>query len=385
MKRMKIGIEAQRLFREKKHGMDIVALETIKSLVKQFPDTDFVIFVKKDSDNNVLPQAKNVSIVETKAMPYPIWEQWYLPRLCKEYGVDILHCTSNTAPIFTPVPLVVTLHDIIYLEGNPLKGGTAYQRFGNLYRAWNVPRIVKKAKKVITVSDYEKERINQHFKLPENNDQVVRIYNAVGSHFQPIAKSDIPKAWLEKAKLPERFLLFLGNTDPKKNLDNMLRALSLLRQQGALPMPVVMPDFGETHLLEELKKIGDLSLRANIHLTGYLPNQELPYLYNLSELFVYPSRRESFGIPPLEAMACGVAVISSATSSMPEVGGDAAVYIQPEDPETIANAITQLLTDATLREAHIEKGIRHASKFHWDQTASEVHALYEAVFHQVSR
>ena len=379
MKNYRIGIEAQRLFRKKKHGMDIVALETIRSLTTHFPDCTYVVFVKRDVDAQILPPMPNLEVVVTGALPYPIWEQWTLPRLCKKHRVDLLHATSNTAPLFSPVPLVVTVHDIIYLEKNPLMGGSAYQRFGNLYRAWNVPRVMRKAAKIITVSDYEKDRMDAYFKMPATQSKIVRVYNGVGAHFRPIAHDAIPKSWLQNKQLPEQFMLFLGNTDPKKNLDNVLRAMKILHHNQQLLMPLVMPDFGKEALVQLLKQLDALELLPHIHLTGYLPNAELPYLYNLAALFLYPSRRESFGIPPLEAMACGTPVISSNTSSMPEIGGDAALYITPENPQTIADAIVEILKNKELQAELVKKGLERAALFTWRHTAEGVYDCYQEV------
>ena len=162
---MIIGIEAQRIFRTKKHGMDMVALELIRNLQRIDQKNEYVIFVKPDEDRQVIKESANFRIVELGGGPYPIWEQIALPRAAKKMGCDILHCTSNTAPVFSRVPLVITLHDIIYLESISLlkKGGTWYQKLGNMYRRWVVPPVVKKAKKVITVSHFEKDRINNFF------------------------------------------------------------------------------------------------------------------------------------------------------------------------------------------------------------------------------
>src|SRR5690606_1350661 len=171
--RMKIGIEAQRIFRKKKHGMDIVALQLIRELQKADTENAYFIFVKEDEDHGVLQETPNFKIITIKSAPYPYWEQVLLPREAKKYGVDVLHCTSNTAPIRIDIPLVITVHDIIYLEKVNLTAGTWYQRLGNLYRRWNVPAVAGKSARIITVSDYERERIINHFALPTNHVQTV--------------------------------------------------------------------------------------------------------------------------------------------------------------------------------------------------------------------
>ena len=153
---MKIGIEGQRLFRKKKHGMDMVALELIKNLQEIDHKNEYVIFVKPDEDDTCIPDAPNFKVVELiSKWGYPGWEQIALPKAAFQEGCDVLHCTSNTGPLFCKVPLVTTLHDIIYLESISLfkKEGSWYQKLGNMYRRYFVPPVIKKSKKVITVSN----------------------------------------------------------------------------------------------------------------------------------------------------------------------------------------------------------------------------------------
>jgi hypothetical protein len=138
----KIGIEAQRIFRKKKHGMDMVALELIRNLQTIDKKNEYFIYVKEDEDNQILEPSENFHIVKIQASPYPFWEQILLPEQAKKDKIDILHCTSNTAPISLKCKIVLTLHDIIYLENINFTKGTPYQIMGNFYRRWNVPKVV---------------------------------------------------------------------------------------------------------------------------------------------------------------------------------------------------------------------------------------------------
>ncbi|MBO2008264.1 glycosyltransferase family 4 protein [Siccationidurans soli] len=374
---MRIGIEAQRLFRSHKHGMDIVALELIKHLQQIDHENEYFIFVKPDSDNAVLPSAPNFHVVEVPGSPYPYWEQVMLPRAARQAGVQLLHCTSNTAPLRAGVPLVLTLHDIIYLEPMDLRRGSWYQRAGNLYRRWNVPRVVPHCQRVLTVSAFEQARIVQ--RLPEVAGHVEVVYNSAGAQFRPIADAAALAATRTKYKLPERFVFFLANTDPKKNLRGVLQALAQLKQQGQLDLKLVMLDYKEAALTATLQEINAPELRADIVLCGYVPNQELPLIYNLAEVFLYPSLRESFGIPILEAMACGAPVITSNTSSMPEVAGGAARLVDPFRPETIAAALLELQNDPAARAALVALGHERVQHFSWLETARHVRRVYEEV------
>jgi glycosyltransferase involved in cell wall biosynthesis len=374
---MKIGIEAQRIFRKKKHGMDMVALELIKALQISNTPHKFVVFVKDDEDNTCVKSSANVEIVVLPKAPYPIWEQILLPRAAKQHQVDLLHCTSNTAPLFLPVPLVLTLHDIIYLEKINFDQGSIYQKFGNLYRKWNVPLIVRKAKKIITVSNFERERIISYFGL--NKDLVQTVYNGVGVHFKKIV--DEQKLIETKAKynLPNEFIFFLGNTDPKKNVVGVLKAISILKNAGKLPCKLLMLDINRAYLNSLAKEIGDSSVVDEIQFTGYVANSELPAIYSQATLFLYPSKRESFGIPLVEAMRCEVPIITSNTSSMPEIVADAALICDPFDANSIANAITTLYNNKELQQRLIAKSLKRSKLFTWKENADQTIKIYESV------
>lgn len=379
---MKIGIEAQRIFRKKKHGMDMVALELIRNLQSIDNDNEYLIFVKPDVDDTVIKETTNFKIVKLNGGFYPLWEQFSLPRAAKRTGCQLLHCTSNTAPIFTSIPLVVTLHDIIYMESSYfkiLKGtGTLYQKFGNLYRKMFVPKIVRKSKKIITVSHFEKNRIGQFFGIG-GDDRLTAVYNGVSEHFKPITDNTELQRVKTKYHLPERYFFFLGNTDPKKNTKGTLKAYSdFIRQTGA-DHKLVMLDYDLSELEKLLDEIGDKALIDRIVLTGYVVNTDLPAIYSLCDVFLYPSLRESFGIPMLEAMSCGVPVITSDTSSMPEIAGDAAMIIDPFKPEQITDALIQITNNQSLKKQLIERGLQQSAKFSWKAMAMDVLVIYNQI------
>jgi len=377
---MKIGIEAQRLFRKKKHGMDIVALEMIHALQKLDVNNEYFVFAKEDEDTSAVRATANFKIVTLPGKSYPHWEQFVLPRAVKQHGLDIIHCTANTAPIRCAAKLVLTLHDIIYLEKLNLTKGTPYQIFGNLYRRWNVPLIAKHASKIITVSTYEQQRIEKHFNMPAHS--VRAIYNGVGSHFVKIADTAVQQAIRKKYSLPESYVFFLGNTDPKKNLHGVLKALSVLRKKGQLNFKLLVLDIDKRYLEQVAEEIADREILHAIFSAGYVPNHELPAIYSMAKLFLYPSLRESFGIPIVEAMSCGTAVITSNTSSMPEVAGNAARLVDPLNAVDIAQALQELMSDDVQRSNLIEAGLRRAKEFSWENNASKVLSVYEEVFNK---
>ncbi len=379
---MKIGIEGQRLFRKKKHGMDMVALELIRNLQEIDHENEYIVYVSPDEDRQTLKATPNFRIVELDGGFYPIWEQVALPRAAREDGCEILHCTSNTAPVNTKIPLVVTLHDIIYMESSYpqiLSGsGTTYQKFGNVYRRMVVPKVVKKSGAIITVSHFEKNRIGEFFGM-KGDPRLKAVYNGVGTHFRPVTDAAELSRVKAKYRLPDRFFFFLGNTDPKKNTKGTLKAYSDFVKQTRSDIRLVMLDYDRAELAKILDQIGDRTLINRITLTGYVVNTDLPAIYSQSTLFLYPSLRESFGIPLLEAMACGVPVITSNTSSMPEIAGDAAFIIDPFKPEEITAAMIKLTSEDELRKVLIAKGIPQAAKFSWHSMAENVLAIYKEI------
>ena len=379
---MRIGIEGQRLFRSKKHGMDIVALELIKNLQNLDKENEYLVFVKPDKDNQVLEETDNFKIVPLKGGSYPFWEQVLLPRAAKKYGCDVLHCTSNTAPVFSDVPIITTLHDIIYLEksfGQILdSSATSYQKLGNVYRKIVVPTVLKKSVKVITVSNFEKQYISEFFSS-EKTKHLSAIYNGVGAYFKPVRDARELQRIKRKYKLPKQFFFFIGNTDPKKNTKGTLKAYSTYRRIYNSDYKLVMPDYDRSELQKIASEIGDPDLINHIFLTGYVENTDLPAIYSLCSIFLYPSLRESFGIPILEAMACGVPVITSKTSSMPEVSGGAAYLVDPYAFDQITKGILELMGNSSLRTKLINKGLKRAKMFSWQAMAKEVLELYKSI------
>ncbi len=375
---MRIGIEAQRLFRIKKHGMDVVVLELIRNLQELDHQNEYVIFVKPDQDSAVIKESRNFRIVEVQGGIYPQWEQIALPKAARRQGCDILHCTSNTAPVSLNIPLVITLHDIIYMEGPMHKlltgGGTAYQRFGNLYRRWNVPRVLRKASRIITVSNFEKERIGDFFRI--SGEKLRAVHNGVSSHFQPVSDPIEIARIKNKYALPDRYFFFLGNTVEKKNTPGTLKAFAMFRKETGLDIPLVMLDFDMGDLTRILEDIREPDLLRHIVLTGYVVNTDLPVIYALADLFLYTSYRESFGIPILEAQQSGTAVITSQTSSMPEVAGEGALLVDPYRPEEICQAMVSITGDPDLRSDLVRRGTVNAAKFSWRNMATDVLNIY---------
>jgi glycosyltransferase involved in cell wall biosynthesis len=210
-----------------------------------------------------------------------------------------------------------------------------------------------------------------------SEEKVKVIYNGVSPHFKPINDQQYLDKIRSKYKLPEKFFMFLGNTDPKKNTPNTIRAFARYCKAYGTEHKLVIGDLDPQVIKQYLAKDGLEEYFQYIHFTGYILNMELPALINLADVFLYTSLRESFGIPLLEAMACGTPVITGDKSSLPEVAGKAAIKVNVSDPDLIVEAMHQLIISEGLREELRALGISRSSEFSWEQTAKGVLELYQ--------
>jgi glycosyltransferase involved in cell wall biosynthesis len=371
---MRIGIEAQRIFRKNKHGMDYVVLQEIREIQKIDTKNEYFVFVAPGEDK-CLEDTRNVHILEIGGNFYPLWEQVTLPKVANELNLDILHCTSNTAPIRCNIPLVLTLHDIIFLEPRDKDNKSLYQNMGWLYRRLVVPKILKKCERIITVSNFEKNNIMKKLAIPEQ--QMAMIYNGYNDWFKPV--NDTQNIYQKYIEQPGYFF-FLGNTDPKKNTERTLIAYSRYLEQSTVKRKLLMADLDKAYLNGIVERNHIENILPSIVMPGYIVNSDLPYIYNNAFAFLYTSLRESFGIPLLEAMACGTPVITSNTSSMPEIGGEDAILINPESPDEITEKMLQLERDQDFYNQQKKIGLERAQLFSWKETAEQLLIVYESVY-----
>lgn len=376
---MRIGIEAQRIFRKNKHGMDYVVLQEIKELQKLDNTNEYFVYVKP-GDDRCLGSTPNVHIVELPFPSYPLWEQYALPRAAKRDNLDILHCTSNTAPVSCKgITLVLTLHDIIFLEPRDKKNRSLYQNLGWLYRRLVVPKILPHCKRIITVSNFELDNIITKLKLPR--EKMAMIYNGYNDWFTPNAdKNNVYRKYIKE----KGYFLFLGNTDPKKNTERTLVAYAKYLEKSEVKRKLLIADLMPEYIDTILKSNNIECIKPYIVSPGYIVNTDLPAIYGDAFAFLYTSLRESFGIPLLEAMACGTPVVTSNTSSMPEIAGKDAVLVNPESSDEIAEMMLRLETDETFKKEHIDKGLRRVALFSWRNTAKHLLKLYEEVYNETN-
>jgi glycosyltransferase involved in cell wall biosynthesis len=267
----------------------------------------------------------------------------------------------------------VTIHDCIHLrfpQYLPHKGAHAYARIF----LWTATH---QADRIITVSEASKRDILQYFRIPPEKIEV--IYNGIDDRFWTSPSEEAIGRVRERYQLTDPFVLYAGNIKPHKNLDRLIEAFHQLRTEGfdQLKLLIIGDEVSKYATLR--RAVHRYKLHKHVRFFGFVPDHTLAALYRLANVFVFPSLYEGFGLPPLEAMASGTPVVTSNVSSLPEVVGDAAVLIDPHDPEAIADGIRRVLTDATLREQLRAKGFARAKEFSWVRSAERVRAIYAEV------
>src|SRR5574344_1489355 len=248
-----------------------------------------------------------------------------------------------------------------------------YQNMGWIYRRMVVPRIINRCKRIITVSDFGRNNIENKLHI---GDRLIRIYNGYNEWFKPINDThDTYKKYISE----DGYFFFLGNTDPKKNTERTLIAYSKYLERSTHKRKLLLADLNEQNLNMMLKANDIEGIRDHIIISGYIVNSDLPSIYNSAFAFLYTSLRESFGIPLLEAMACGTPVITSNTSSMPEIAGSNGCFVNPEDSNDIASNMLKLENDTNYYDQLREFGLKRAPYFSWKHTAEDLLALYEDI------
>ena len=377
---MKIGIEVQRLFRKKKFGIETSSLELIKALQEIEPSHEYVVFTKDDEDRQCLSESDKLKIRTLDGKLFADFEQFFLPLAVKREQVDILHCTGNTAPYYSSAPVVQTLHDVIFMDTIPFED-SFYQRFGNLYRRRVVPLVTPRSKAIITVSHYERERIIQRLAVP--GEKVHVVYNGINeSRFHTRYSAEVQEAVRKKYNLPEGFILFLGNMTTRKNPARAIEAYARYASTTTAPLAFVTPGLSAKFVMQTLKHLHFPYSPSQFITPGYIDDADLPLIYRASSIFLFPSLSEGFGMPVIEAMACGTPVVSSNASCLPEIAGNAAMLANPLKTDELASALVTLSENDAMRRQKTDAGLRNAKRFSWRSTAESVMSIYEAVYAQ---
>jgi len=285
-------------------------------------------------------------------------------------GVELYHATEHLLPPLRGVPCVLTVHDMIFALFPEHQ-----KRLNYWYLNMAMPLFCRRADAIITVSEFSKQDIVRYYGLDPG--KVTVIYEAASPEFTPVAQRLVEEA-RKRYSLPDSFLIHVGTIEPRKNLTRLIEALQRLRERG-LKVPLVVVG-GKGWLYHDFfSRLEELEVRDAVYFPGYVPDSDLPALYSAAHTAVIPSLYEGFGLPVLEAMSCGTPVISSSTSSLPEVGGVAARYFDPHDVESMAQTIHDIWTRPDLRAGMRDQSLAQASKFSWKRAARETIAVYERV------
>ena len=361
---MRIGIDAHHL-NGKPQGSRTYLIELIRALVPlvelenelkiysfQPAATERLLDVRGPRHHRVFPKTARVRL------PFVV------PALELVHGLDLFH-SQYIAPPVSFVPEVVTIHDVLFETHPELFEGAFSERSVRLIR-----RSAARASAVLTVSEYSKQAILEAYELPE--ERVWVTPNAVDhDRFRPF---EPPSDLRARYGLESPFVLSVGRLEPRKNLERLVRAFATLPHDVTLAI-VGMSDFRFDAILDAAKDLPD----GTVKLLGAVPDAHLPALYNLAEALAYPSLAEGFGLPVLESMACGTPLLTSHRGALSEVAGNAALYIDPEDVDSIADGLSLILTDSLLREKLTAAGLARAKSFTWTETAQKTLAAYQSV------
>lgn len=300
-----------------------------------------------------------------------LWEQSLFPQALQQQQVDLVHGLVNVLPLATNVPAIVTIHDLSFLR-MPDK----FQQAKRWYLTQLCRASVIKARHVIAVSRQTADDLGHFWGVDARKISI--IYNGVGAEFTTAPRATV-EAFRQQRGLPARFFLYLGTLEPRKNLPVLMRAFARWREETTAAhrdVKLVIAGAKGWFYTQIFALVTELQLTDAILFPGFVPAAELPDWYRAAELFIYPSLFEGFGLPVLEAMACGAPVVCSDTGSLTEVAGDCALTFPATEEAALVALLHRLADDAPLRQALSEDGVRHAQQFSWQRAAQETFELY---------
>lgn len=370
---MRIGINGRFLV-AKRTGVQRAAYNLIKTLVEIDRENEYFIFTGFSQVDSADWKYPNVHVIpsrlrETESIRNHIWEQFTLPRLARKYQVDILHSPANMAPLFYRGRSVVHIHDLCFVV-NPQWYSFSFRTLYNFV----IPRLARRAARVITNSNNSRNDLLQFCKLDAS--RVSMVYWAVDDTFgDKSTVQDKDEEWFIND-----YILYVGSLEPRKNIRTLIEAFEKLRLDNPDIKTKLILIGGESPLFADVR-LNIKSFKQDVIFKGFVDDRVLRSFYRHANLLVYPSLYEGFGLPPLEAMASGVPVVTSKTSSIPEVVGDAAVMVDPESVDEIAASIALVLRDSALRDRLIRAGREQVKRFNWYRVARNTLAVYYEVFH----
>ncbi|CUO46749.1 MULTISPECIES: glycosyltransferase family 4 protein [Clostridium] len=369
---MKIGIDGRAAKWYRGTGIGTYTYQLITNLSKYDNLNHYLTFIPEDSDLNL---KDNFSIEYTKdSSNNNFWDDVKVPNLLENFNMELYHVPQNGVGLSGNVncPKTITLHDIIPLR-MPQTVSDRYLRIFNE----EMPKILDNCDGIITVSEFSKLDIAEEFNFPKEKIFVTHL--AAEDIYRPIDRAYCKKFIKDNYKIADNFILYVGGYSPRKNIIGILEAFSLLKDNLKEDLKIVIT--GKKGISYEIykNKAIELGISNSVIFTDFIPLNDLPIFYNACEFLVYPSFYEGFGLPPLEAMACGVPVIASNVTSLPEVCRNSAILIDPNDIDELCYSMERVLTDSFLKLTMIERGLSTSNNYSWKNTALNTIKAYESI------
>lgn len=374
---MRIGIDARFYGGEQSKGLGRYTQKLIEHLLQLTTEHTFVIFLQEEAFHQWEHTQENVEVVLAPYQWYSMTEQLYMPLKIKQHNVDFMHFPHFNVPIFYNGPFIVTIHDLI-ISRFPTERATTLGPMMYKFKQFAYNRVIqhaaRRAKKIITVSEYSKQDIMDFFKLPAEHIEVT--YEAVDGFVTPPETKNI----LERYGIHQPYLLYVGNAYPHKNLETLLKVMAKLKKEKKLFCNLVLVGKSDYFYLRLQQQAWALDVEDCVQFVGFVPDAELAALYQGALVYLFPSKYEGFGLPPLEAMYYGTPVISSNTSCLPEILGEAALYFNFQDVDGIIQQVLRLQADQNLRSVLVEKGYEQVKQYNWRTMAKSTLRIYESTF-----
>lgn len=369
---MRIGING-RFLAAKRTGVQRAAYNLIRAIVSVDRANEYLLFAPEDQVDNPDWKYPNVSVIpsslrEGDTFRNHIWEQFTLPRLAQRHNVDLLHSPANLAPLLYSGKSIVHIHDLCFVV-NPQWYSFSFRTLYNFF----IPRLARRAAKVITNSNNSRNDLLQFCDLAA--ERVSYVYWAVDELFTQELPPDEPPTGFEPLS---DYILYVGSLEPRKNIGTLLEAYEELRSKNPDVRTKLVLIGGESPLFAEVR-LKVKQFKEDVLFKGFVSDRLLRDYYRHARLVVYPSLYEGFGLPPLEAMASGVPVVTTMTSSIPEVVGDAALMVSPYDVGQLAETMGRVLSDPELSATLIARGKEQVRKFNWYRVARNTLAVYYEV------
>src|SRR6266511_1174681 len=370
---MRIGIMLRSI--DEKGGVGVYTRNIVKELLQLDKNNEYILFYANPFNSGLFAQHENVREVWVRGRNKASWDKVFIPRACRMEKVDILFHPKFTVPLFAPCKAVMVVHGADWLIPEQAK---FYRRWDVSYMRMMMPLYCRKSSAVISVSQETTDNFNRILKLPAG--QIQTIYFAPARHFKRITDPAVLQQVRASYQLPDKFILTLTKRKGggRKNLGQVFKAYACYHERTQTPHKLVIGG-KHCHLFRDEYAIPKDGYGKDILFPGWIDQMDLPAVFSLADLYLYPSNLEAFPIPLTEAMVCGTPILTSNVNGLKEIAGDAALLIDPSDTEQIANGMARILSNSELRESLSRRGLERASRFNWELCAKSTLALLERV------